>query len=293
MQESTNKPEIAVADPMVPALYRVDSYIKESYDTFTIGLRPSGQENDRATDWAQHHSQPGQFNMLYVFGKGEVPISISAGASGSRLLTHTTRDVGSVTKAMFALKVGETIGVRGPFGNNWPLESAKGKDVVLVAGGIGLAPLRPVILEILARRAEFGRVILLYGARSPRDIIFKEDLKKWKGQPGVIVYITVDRGSSAWHGSVGVVTRLITQVRFDPENTVAMICGPEIMMHFTVEALKQRGMKGDDIYVSMERNMKCAVGFCGHCQFGPHFICKDGPVFTYDSLSSLFKIPEI
>jgi NAD(P)H-flavin reductase len=194
---------------------------------------------------------------------------------------------------MFSLNIGDTVGVRGPFGSHWPVEEAVGKDVVLVAGGIGLAPLRPVILELMARRSDFGRVVILYGTRTPNDIIFKENLKEWKALPDVDLYITVDRGTKAWRGSVGVVTRLIPQITFDPANTIAMICGPEIMMHFTVDALKKRGVSGTAIYVSMERNMKCAVGFCGHCQFGQHFICKDGPVFTYDRLSSLFRKPEI
>jgi NAD(P)H-flavin reductase len=294
MQESIYKVEKTIADPMTPTLYRVESYIKETSDTFTIGLAPSVTgAGDLAPVAGQYNCAPGQFNMLYAFGMGEVPISISACPSEANLLTHTTRDVGSITKALSNLKVGDMVGVRGPFGNHWPIEEAVGKDVVLVAGGIGLAPLRPVIHELLARRGEFGRVILLYGSRSPGDIIFKTELKKWNAKNGLIVYITVDRGSTHWRGSVGVVTRLIPKIRFDPENTVAMICGPEIMMHFTVDALKQRGMSGKDIYVSMERNMKCAVGFCGHCQFGEHFICKDGPVFTYDRLSSLFRKPEI
>ena len=294
-QESIINEKTVMADPMVPTIYRVATYKKESYDTFTIGLKPSltPQLHEIEPGGIQFNSAPGQFNMLYVFGMGEVPISISESPAEGGLLTHTTRDVGSITKAMFALKVADTIGVRGPFGSHWPVEKTIGKDVILVAGGIGLAPLRPVIQMLLANRRNYGRIIILYGARSPRDIIFKENLQKWKAQPGVILYITVDRGSSTWHGSVGVVTRLIPQVRFDPANTIAMICGPEIMMQYTVEALKQRGLSGDDIYVSMERNMKCAIGFCGHCQFGPHFICKDGPVFTYDQLSSLFQKAEI
>ncbi|MDR3695940.1 FAD/NAD(P)-binding protein [Mucilaginibacter sp.] len=294
MEETNYNTETIVADPMVPTLYRVENYVKETSDTFTLAIAPSGSAAEiKTAKQKQLDAAPGQFNMLYVFGMGEVPVSISASPAGGGLLTHTTRDVGSVTKALSALKVGDMLGVRGPFGTSWPVERAVGKDVVLVAGGIGLAPLRPVIHELLARRNDFGRVVVLYGSRSPADIIFKNELKKWKAQPGVIVYVTVDRGSTSWHGSVGVVTRLIPKIRFDPANAIVMICGPEIMMHYTVDALKQRGMSGEDIYVSMERNMKCAVGFCGHCQFGEHFICKDGPVFPYDRLSSLFRKPEI
>jgi NAD(P)H-flavin reductase len=294
MEEIKYNPEAVKPDPMVPAIYRVESFVNETADTFTVTLSPSGTT---VADWVANQKQldaaPGQFNMLYVFGMGEVPVSISAGADKNRLLTHTTRAVGAITKAMSVLNVGDMVGVRGPFGSSWPVAGAKGKDVVLVAGGIGLAPLRPVILALLARRSDFGRVVILYGARTPKDIIFSEDLKAWKKQPGVDLYITVDRGTKAWRGSVGVVTRLIPQIIFDPANTVAMLCGPEIMMHFTIDALQKRGLSGNSIYVSMERNMKCAVGLCGHCQFGQHFICKDGPVFTYDKIAGLLRKPEI
>ena len=288
------KADAGRAGRMEPQPYRVERYMKETYDIFTIGLKPSQEAtHEPASGGDQRHFSPGQFNMLYVFGMGEVPISICGDPSGAGLLTHTTRAVGNITKAMSALRVGDMIGVRGPFGAHWPMERTKGKDVVLVAGGIGFAPLRPVILAMLAARENFRSLVLLYGTRSPRDILFRDDLKKWKAQPGMEVHITVDKGIGSWRGSVGAVTRLIPQIPLEPANTIAMICGPEIMMHFTVDALRQRGVSAADIYVSMERNMKCAVGFCGHCQFGPHFICKDGPVFPYDRLASIFRKPEI
>ncbi len=294
MEEIIYNAEPAPADPMIPALYRLESYVKETSDTFTITLAPAGTADEiEAANHEQLNAAPGQFNMLYVFGMGEVPISISAGASENRLLTHTTRAVGNITKAMFALSAGDIVGVRGPFGTCWPVDAAKGKDIVLVAGGIGLAPLRPVILELMARRSEFGKVVILYGARTPKDIIYKGNLKEWKNQPGVELCVTVDRGTKAWRGSVGVVTRLIPQISFDPANAIAMLCGPEVMMRFTVDALKKRGLSGNDIYISMERNMKCALGLCGHCQFEQHFICKDGPVFTHERVASLLREPEI
>ena len=282
-----------MAGPMVPALYTVEHYKKETYDTFTIGLRPSPAPPDRVAGASRFDYIPGQFNMVYVFGMGEVPLSISGDPGGRGLLTHTTRAVGAVTMAMSALREGDMVGVRGPFGSHWPMEQARGKDVVLVAGGIGLAPLRSVMLEMLAERTFFRRLILLYGMRSPRDMLFREELKKWKSQPGVQVYTTVDRSTPSWRGSVGVVTKLIPQIPFEPRHTIAMICGPEVMMHFSADALKQRGVSEEDIYLSMERNMKCAVGLCGHCQFGPHFICKDGPVYPYDRLLPFLRKPEI
>jgi NAD(P)H-flavin reductase len=185
------------------------------------------------------------------------------------------------------------IGVRGPFGSHWPIELAQGKDVVIVAGGIGLAPLRSAMYQITAQREQYGKVALLYGARTPADILYRRELERWRGHFDLEVYVTVDHASSAWSGSVGVVTKLIPRATFDPDNTVAFICGPEVMMRFTVKELEKEGVAADHMYISMERNMKCAVGFCGHCQYGPHFVCKDGPVFQYSRVQSLFTKREI
>jgi len=235
----------------------------------------------------------GQFNMLYVFGVGEVPISISGDPADSRQLIHTTRAVGVVTRAMRALRKGDALGVRGPFGTAWPLENAIGRDLVVVAGGIGLAPLRGLLLEILRRRREFGRVTLLYGARSPEEMLYQRELQKWSARLDVEVMVTVDRATGNWRGSVGVVPRLIHRASFDPASTTAFVCGPEIMMRFTALELIQQGVAPDQIHVSMERNMKCAIGFCGHCQYGSAFICKDGPVFPYDRVRHLLNLREI
>jgi NAD(P)H-flavin reductase len=188
---------------------------------------------------------------------------------------------------------GGVLGVRGPFGSRWPVEEAEGGDLVIVAGGIGLAPLRPIIYKVLSLRKRYGRVALLYGTRSADEILYRRELERWRSRFDLEVLVTVDRGGGEWRGSVGVVTSLVPRASFDPTNSVAMICGPEIMMRFTVAELQRRGVPDERIYLSMERNMKCAIGFCGHCQFGPSFICKDGPVFRYDAVKELFSKREI
>jgi len=231
--------------------------------------------------------------MLYVFGVGEVPISISGNPAQPTPLVHTTRAVGTVTKAMRKLRPDDVIGVRGPFGSHWPIEHAQGKDVVIVAGGIGLAPLRSALYQITAQREQYGKVALLYGARTPSDILYRRELEHWRGRFDLEVYVTVDQATGTWRGSVGVVTKLIPRASFDLENTMVLVCGPEVMMRFTVAELEKRGVAAEHIYISMERNMKCAVGFCGHCQYGPHFVCKDGPVFQYSRVQSLFTKREI
>jgi NAD(P)H-flavin reductase len=231
--------------------------------------------------------------MVYVFGVGEVPISISSDPRKCPTIQHTTRAVGSVTRGMERLKKGAVVGVRGPFGSHWPVEEARGQDIVVVAGGIGLAPLRPVLYHLLAHRDEYRRIALLYGTRSPEDILYRRELERWRGKLDLDIHVSVDRASGDWRGTVGVVTQLIARAAFDAPRAVAMVCGPEVMMRFTVMELERRGLAMDKIYVSMERNMKCAVGFCGHCQYGPTFICKDGPVFRFDRIASIFGKAEI
>lgn len=226
--------------------------------------------------------------MLYVFGVGEVPISISGDPTQPYSLVHTIRAVGTVTRAMQALQRGDTVGVHGPFGSSWPVAEAAGKDVVLVAGGLGLAPLRPVLYHLLAQRAAYGKVVLLYGARTPADLLYRRQLEQWRGRLDVEVSVTVDRAADSWRGHVGVVTQCIAQAPFDPLDTVAMVCGPEVMMRFAIMALLKHGVEEAQILLSMERNMKYAVGFCGHCQFGPTLLCKDGPVLHYDRIKNWF-----
>jgi NAD(P)H-flavin reductase len=275
----------AASNPMLPRPLRIRRNLQETRDTFTLELDADGNDG--------FVFRPGQFNMLYVFGVGEVPISLSGDPGQPGRLAHTTRAVGTVTRAMCQLKKGAVLGVRGPHGQPWPLEQAVGRDVMLVAGGIGLAPLRPALYEIAAHRKDFGTVVLLYGSRSPEDILFRREIERWCESSGLEVSITVDRAIGAWPGRVGAVTTLIPRASFDPANTVALVCGPEVMMRFTADELRKRGVGEARIFVSMERNMKCAVGFCGHCQFGPSFICKDGPVFAYDRVKRLLEIREI
>jgi NAD(P)H-flavin reductase len=260
-------------DSMTPQPWVVRSVSKETPDTFTLALAPP--------KGARGGFKPGQFSMLWVFGVGELPISISGDPADKGSLTYTVRSVGPATNALVHCAPGEALGVRGPFGKGWPVESAKGRDVVIVAGGIGLAPLRPVIYHVLGNRADFGRLVVLYGARSPHDMLYRKELASWAKQKDTQVLSTVDYGGVSWRGRVGVVTSLFKYLRLQPARTTAMICGPEIMMRLVARDLATRGMAREDVYLSMERNMKCAVGFCGHCQWGPHFVCKDGPVFRY------------
>ncbi|MFN8007792.1 MAG: FAD/NAD(P)-binding protein [Terriglobia bacterium] len=277
---------IQTPDPMMPLPYVVTRMDRETYDTFTMQLKPDDGIQ-------QSHFQPGQFNMLYVFGTGEVPISISGDPAAESLLTHTTREVGSVTQAMRKLKRGDWLGIRGPYGNGWPVEAAEGDDVLMVAGGIGLAPLRPALYHVLAHREKYGKVALLYGARTPDDILYRRELEKWRSQFDLNVLVTVDRALGNWRGNVGVVTTLIPRAPFEPSNTTAMVCGPEIMMRYVAMELQNHGVPTNNIHVSMERNMKCGVGFCGHCQYGPQFICKDGPVFSYLEIKEWLSKREI
>ena len=277
---------VPLTDPMLPQLYRIQRVHREIPDTFTLELEP--EEGGDIPQFAT-----GQFNMLYVFGVGEIPISISGDPAKRRPLVHTTRAVGTVSKAMRDLKPDDVIGVRGPFGSSWPIKQAEGKDIVIAAGGIGLAPLRSVMYHIISHREKYGKAVLLYGARTPADILYRRELEHWRAHFDLEVYVTVDRATGSWRGSVGVVTRLIPRAPFDPQNTVAMVCGPEIMMRFTAVELEKRGVAQENIYVSMERNMKCAIGMCGHCQYGPNFVCKDGPVFQYSQIQGLLSKREI
>jgi NAD(P)H-flavin reductase len=283
------EPEVlthAAIDPMVPELFRIERLKHETEDTFTLELVPVEETSKIAF-------LPGQFNMLYVFGVGEVPISISSDPSVTSRLEHTTRRVGVVTKAMGLLKPGDVIGVRGPYGTHWPLIEEDGRDFVVIAGGIGLAPLRPVLYHLMAQRERYRKIVLLYGARSPEEILYKRELERWRGKFDLEVQVTVDRGSSGWRGNVGVVTPLVARAPFTPSHTVALVCGPEVMMRFAVLELQKRGVPPERIHLSMERNMKCGVGHCGHCQYGSTFVCKDGPVFRLDSIASVFGKGEI
>ena len=273
-------------DPMLPEPYSVREIAKETPDTFTLRLESEGTSPRRLF-------QPGQFSMLWAFGVGELPISISGDPALDDRLVYTVRSVGQATHSLVNQRVGETVGVRGPFGTGWPVEAARGRDVILVAGGIGLAPLRPMIYHVLHNRKDYGRLVILYGGRSPRDLLYRKELASWARNRETQVLVTVDYGGLSWRGHVGVVTTLFKYSRLQPDRSVAMVCGPEIMMRFVTRELETQGLSGDNIYLSMERNMKCAVGFCGHCQYGPHFICKDGPVFRYAQMRPLLEKYEL
>jgi NAD(P)H-flavin reductase len=274
----------STADPMIPRPFRILRIQRETADIFTAEMDPGNESFPFAA---------GQFNMLYLFGVGEIPVSISGNPCKDGSLVHTVRSVGLVSKAMGGLKRGDVIGVRGPFGKGWPVEEACGNDVVIVAGGIGLAPLRSVLYRLISERNKYGRVILLYGTRTPGDIPFQRELERWRGRLDLEVSVTVDKGSPAWRGNVGVVTRMISKAPFDPSLTTAFVCGPEVMMRLTALELEIRGVPAGSIYLSMERNMKCGIGLCGHCQLGPHFICKDGPVFSLDKIKKFLALREI
>jgi NAD(P)H-flavin reductase len=271
---------------MMPTVVKVQSFQRETHDTFTLALEPPSVPGTPYT------FLPGQFNMLYAFGLGEVPISLSGAAAEAGSVVHTIRAVGSVTRGLATLRPGSAIGLRGPFGSSWPLEAAEGGDVVLACGGIGLAPLRPVVYHLLRHRAKYGRVVFLYGARTPGDLLYREELQAWQSRGDFQVLLTVDRADPTWRESIGLVTALFTRAQFDSQRTIGMICGPEVMMRFTLDEFEKRGVPAERRFVSLERNMQCAVGFCGHCQFGPNFVCMDGPVFRHDRIKAFFDVRE-
>lgn len=272
-------------DAMLPERYRISHTRQDTRDTFTLELDP--------VEGARFTYAAGQFTMLDAFGVGEVPISISGDPTRPGPLEHTIRDVGAVTHALITAPTGAVLGVRGPFGTSWDVADGMGGDVVLVAGGIGLAPLRPALLELLGHRDRYNRVVLLYGARTPEDILFGDELRTWAKDFGVVVEVTVDNGQHAWRGKVGLVTQLVPRAGFDARHTLALVCGPETMMRFSAAALVDRGVPMDRVRLSMERNMKCGVGLCGHCQLRELFVCVDGPVLTYDRLLPLLTTREL
>lgn len=272
-------------DPMLPRVARVRQKRRDGPQVWTLDI-----ELEQADGLA---FLPGQFNMLSVFGVGEVPISLSGDPAEPGSLIHTIRAVGQVSAALTRLEQGGIIGLRGPFGAGWPMAEAAGRDVVVVAGGLGLAPLRPALYRLLAERSRYGQVVLLYGTRSPEEILFRRELEAWRRRLDIDIAVTVDHAVGDWRGHVGVVTSLIPRAAFDPLHAIAFVCGPEVMMRFAIAALRDAGLADEAIYLSMERNMKCAVAFCGHCQFGTVFVCRDGPVFRYDRVRGLLGIKEI
>lgn len=272
----------------IPEPFIVRGNVRETDDVVTLKLVPRGSSE------SSHVKQgtPGQFNMLYAHGIGEVPISISGFAKDGALL-HTIRDVGAVSKALCAMRRGSEVGLRGPFGVGWPLEGLAGMDVLVVAGGLGLAPLRPLVRTIAANRKRYNSVCLYYGGRSPEALLFGAERSAWEARDDIGCHSTVDHAGADWTGHVGVVTDLLPRKLARPEATAAFVCGPEIMMRFVASNLKQLGMSSASIYLSLERNMKCALGLCGRCQFSPHFVCKDGPVFSLAKVETLLTVAEL
>ncbi len=284
---ATNRPAAVSSEELLAPRWAEVVDLKPEIDkTGTVWLRfkdPALQKS--------YTFEPGQFNMLYLPGYGEAAISICSDTEKRDMIGHTVRFVGNVTNAVSRLKTGDTIGVRGPFGTHWPIEQLEGKDILLAAGGIGLPPLRPVIYHILRNRAKYGKVILLYGARTPADLLYTSQFEEWR-KSDIDVQVTVDRADDTWKGQVGVVPLLFYHFRFDPAKTAVMTCGPEIMIRFVVFEALARRIPASRIFVSLERNMKCGQGSCGHCQLGPFFICKDGPVFPFSALEPYFSVEE-
>lgn len=282
-----NTTAVTPSSPMLPHWAEIVKIEPEAPDVITLWLRflePNLCQN--------YVFRPGQFNMLMLPGLGEAAISISSDPADPSLVGHTVRLAGNVTQALGRLKAGDVLGVRGPFGSFWPIAEYAGSDVMIVAGGIGLPPLRTVIYHIIRLRKDFGRVHVLYGARTPQDLQFNREFEQWKAA-GIELSVTVDRADDSWTGMVGVVPMMFYQTRMDGRNSVVMSCGPEIMLRFVIFEALARRVPTEKIFISMERNMKCGLGFCGHCQIGPYFVCKDGPVFSYAQLAPFYNVEEL
>jgi NAD(P)H-flavin reductase len=276
----------APASAMAPVPYRVRTRVVESPDSATLTLAPVGE--------ALRTPQPGEFMMLYAFGVGEAAISVSGDptvADGS--ITHTIRAVGAVSRALHDAGPGTVVGVRGPFGTTWGLDEAVGRDLVMVAGGVGLCPLRPAVLGALAQRTRYGKVMLVVGARSRADFVFAAQLEKWAQEPQIDLHLIVDAATPGWTGEVGLVTAPLSRLALDADRTTAFLCGPEPMLRFGAQALLEKGLAAQHIRVSLERNMQCGVGWCGHCQLGPLLLCRDGPVVGYDIAGPLLRVKEL
>lgn len=282
MTETAVRP--AQTSSMAPVPYRVRSRLAENADSVTLDLEPVAAGLEMG--------EPGQFMMLYAFGVGEVAISF-AGLHADGTITHTVRAVGAVSAALCAAQPGTIIGVRGPFGTGWALDTALGRDIVIVAGGVGLAPLRPVVHEALAQRDRYGRVILIAGARAQREFLYPAELAAWQQDPALEMHQTVDVPIQGWLGETGFVTEPLRRLSLRTDRTTALLCGPEPMMQFSANALLDKGVGAPDIRVSLERNMQCGAGWCGHCQLGPLLLCRDGPVVTYDVARPLLEVEEL
>lgn len=276
----------APTSAMTPVPYRVRTRVTESRDSATLCLEPLSAPLPAP--------KPGEFLMLYAFGVGEIAISVSGAPTATDdAITHTIRAVGAVSRALHDTQPGTVIGMRGPFGTNWGLDDAEGRDLVIVAGGVGLAPLRPVVLGALADRDRYGRVALIAGARSREDFLFSDELPQWGDSGAIDVHLTVDVPVQGWPGEVGFVTEPLRRLPVRPGRTTAFLCGPEPMMRNGAQELLRKGLAHSEIHVSLERNMQCGIGWCGHCQLGPLLLCRDGPVVGYDVAEPLLQVKEL
>lgn len=259
--------------------------IQESPSLITLRLRFT----DPAVQ-ARYQFEPGQFNMLYLYGVGEVAISIVSDPRDAQIVDHTIRIVGRVTLGMAQLRTGDRIGLRGPYGRGWPMQAAERHDVVVVTGGLGCAPVVSVINYIAQRRERFGHLNIVQGVKHSDDFIWRERFDQWRELPDTTVLLAADQGSALWPWHIGRVTDLFDNLVFDPQQAMVMMCGPEGMMHVVIKHMREAGVASDRLWLSMERNMQCALGHCGHCQYGSRFVCKDGPVFCYEQVASLFDV---
>lgn len=269
--------------PMTPAPFLVRSRRPVRADTVNLTLEP--------VEGACPPFLPGQFTMIYARGVGEIPISISGRTRAGGYL-QTIRAVGAVSRALCRTRRGDLVGVRGPYGTAWDVPAASGMDVVVAAGGLGLAALRPVVQELVRHRARYGRISLIVGTRAPMTLLYPRELDRW-ARAGVDVQVTVDHPDHEWKGPVGLVTKLIERIVFEPRRTAGFVCGPEVMMRAAAGELVRRGVAASRITLSLERNMKCGVGRCGHCQLGPLLLCLDGPVVSYERAARLMAVPEL
>ena len=270
-------------NPYLPMEAEVIERIQESPDMYSLRLSIT----DPAVQ-AAYTFEPGQFNMLYLYGVGEIPISIVSDPRDENSIDHTIRAVGRVTNAMSNLNAGDVIGLRGPYGRGWPVLDAEQRDVVVVTGGLGCAPVVSVLNYIARRRERFGKLNIVQGVKHTCDFIWRERYDHWRELPDTRVLLAADDGEPIWPFHIGRVTDLFDQMEFNPDDVIVMLCGPEGMMRIVVKYMLEQGVNGKDIWLSMERNMQCGIGHCGHCQYGGKFICKDGPVFCYDDLKDLF-----
>lgn len=273
---------------LIPQPAEIVEKRREAEGIYTVRVRLAAEEARRA-----YRFLPGQFNMLYAFGAGDVPMSIVSDPEDGDVIGHTLRAVGPVTNALAALKEGDVLGMRGPFGSCWPLDEAKGKDILIVTGGLGCAPTLGALHYLFRRREDYGAIKIVHGVKAAKDLILHRQFEEWRRAPNTEVHLTADRSGGRWKHKVGLVPHLLAEVAFDPAKTLVMMCGPEVMMRLAIKQLIYKGLPAARIYLSLERNMKCALGFCGHCQFGPQFICKDGPVLRYDRIHGIFNLKEV